>query len=151
MSETTVENFLGNQILVHANLHMMTLVSASLIIDECSKWQPNGEHSNDPTEGILNVLRSHVNWANHGFINALQSHVDIVYAYQKAAMDGKAFTADKNEAILICKALDTYQEWKEQIVKKEKKIYGAYWGDATGFTKAKWNENNEKFLALWRS
>lgn len=150
---TKIERCFDAYILKHDNFKMLALLSASMIIRECEKFQPDGELSNYPEnkDTALGILNQHVNWATHGFINALQSHVELVYAYQAAVLNKEFLIGpDFKDAILITKSLEIYQKWKDDIVKREKAIHGQEWGDAGGFNSAKWNKNNEKFLMLYK-
>lgn len=144
------------EVLTHNNFRMVALLSASLVIKECESWQPNGDHTNYPSNGtVLAHLNRNVTWSLHGFINALQSHVQIIYAYQVAAIKSQKhhtfmICPDIDEAILLAKSLNVYQDWKTGIINREKAIHGPEWGDATGFTQSKWNENNKEFLDLYK-
>ena len=148
-----IERCFDTYLLKHDNFKMLVLLSASMVIKECEKFQPNGELSNYPEgrDTALNILNENVNWASHGFINALQSHVELVYAYQEAVIGQELLICpDFDEAILITKCLEIYQNWKDAIVEREKAMHGEQWGDAGGFNKAKWDKNNEKFLMLYK-
>jgi len=142
-------------IMYHNNFRMVIDLSCVVVIDECNRWQPDDEKNNYP-EGasMLAELNRNVNWAQHGFINVLQSHVEMIYAYQEAVIKTKEtkqwmICPEYNDALLIIKALEVYQVWKDKIVNCGYEIHGKGWGDAMGFNNAKWNENNEKFLKLY--
>ncbi|MDD3474438.1 MAG: hypothetical protein PHP08_00860 [Candidatus Dojkabacteria bacterium] len=143
------------QILTHHNFRMVVDLSCVTVIRECKRWQPNGEHTNYPEgDTVLSDLNKSVRWALHGFINALQSHVEMIYSYQKALIDSRKskiwmLFPEYDEAVLIVDALEIYQEWKEDIVKREKEIHGKNWGDASGFNNAIWNDNNKEFMNIY--
>jgi hypothetical protein len=59
-------------------------------------------------------------------------------------------TPDINEAILIAKSLNVYQDWKTAICKREEEVYGKGWGSATGFYTSVWNKYNKEFLDLYK-
>ena len=148
-----IERCFDIYLLQHNNFKMLALLSASMIIKECEKFQPDGELNNYPEcrDTALGILHEHISWAPHGFVNALQSHVELVYAYQEAVIDQKLLIGpDFDEAVLIAKCLEIYQTWKDVLVGREKIVHGEHWGDASGFNNAKWNKNNEKFLGLYK-
>lgn len=156
--ETNVkmQTFLDKVVLIHDNFRMVVDLSCVTVIQECKKWEPNGEQTNYPGgESVLSDLNRRVRWSLHGFINALQAHVEIIYAYQQAVIDSQKHGTwmlypEYDEAVLIVDALEIYQKWKENIIKREKEVHGKEWGDAMGFNKAEWNENNKEFMGLYK-
>ncbi len=150
---TKIERCFDNYLLKHNNFKMLVLLSASMVIKECEKFIPDGELSNFPEgkDTALCFLNEHVNWAQHGFINALQSHVELIYAYQESVINQELqIGPDLDEAMLITRCLRIYQKWKDDIVRREKAVHGEQWGDGGGFNNVKWDENNEKFLMLYK-
>lgn len=148
-----IEKIMDENVLIHDNLKMVALTSASMIIKECRAWRPNGGKTNYPTQGtVLGDLTLDSDWSQNGFISALQSHVNIVYAVVKYNLEVP--TSDLwlvyHEAIILTEALETYQKWKENIIKRRKKVHGEDWGISTGFNCATWNDNNEALLDLYK-
>jgi hypothetical protein len=146
----------GSEVIVvnGVGLKMLVLASAASAIDSMSQWNPDANGNPTPTRGSSGILAQSVNWASHGFSNAIQEQVALVYGFQKAVIERKqvVYMMDVKEAHLIARCLEEYQAWKEEHIRKVK-IYQncPYFGDATGFNRAKWNENNETFLALWNN
>jgi hypothetical protein len=139
-------------------LKMLVLSSAAHIIHECGHWMPdpadNGK-AGAPPDAATSVLAESTNWAQHGYVNALQTHVALVYEFQYGVMKGwlRNTFIGRDEADLIVNALVIYQTWKTRYVARDKKVpgHGPNWGDATPFTQADWSDNNEEFLAYWKS
>lgn len=148
--DTTVETLFGMEILAHDSLRMVTLTSASMIIQECKAWSDHKNSCAPPRGTVLGDLNDTVNWAEHGFVNALQSHVEIIYAYVEYLVDNPDNNFfDLSEATLLTEALSTYQEWKEEKIKRDKeKIDG--WENTTEFNKAVWDDNNKELLAMYK-
>ena len=149
-----IEKIMDENALIHDDLKTVAFVSASMIIKECRGWKPDGEKTNYPNRGtILGDLISITNWSQHGFINALQSHVSIVYAVVKYNLEipTSNLWLVYHEAVFLTEALETYQRWKENVIKGHQKLYGEHWGNATGFKSTVWNDNNEALLDLYRN
>lgn len=147
-----IEKIMDKDVLIHDNLKMVAITSASMIIKECRAWRPNGERTNYPKEGtILGDLTPNSNWSQKGFISALQSHVHIVYAFVKYNLEipQSDLWPAYHEAVFLTKALETYQKWKENVIRKGQKVHGKDWGSATGFNCAVWNDNNAALLDLY--
>ena len=120
---TKVETLFGREILAHDSLRMVALTSASMIIQECRAWSDHKILYSPPRGTVLGDLNDSVNWAEHGLINALQSHVQIIYAFVEYIVDNPDSNyLDFSEAALLAKALSAYQKWKEEKIKKDKKI-----------------------------
>lgn len=150
-----IEKFMDNNMLIHDNIKMLALTSASMIINECRTWRPNGKKTNYPEEGtVLGNLNSTMDWSQNGFISALESHVNVVYAVVKYNLE-EIPTSDLwfvyHEVLLLTKALETYQKWKENVIKRRQKVYGIDHGTSTEFYCAVWNDNNTALLDLYRS
>ena len=92
-------------------------------------------------------------WSQNGFISALQSHVNIVYAAVKYNLEipRSELWFVYHEAVFITEALETYQGWKERVIKRRRKVHGEDCGSATGFNCAVWNDNNAALLDLYIS
>lgn len=157
--DTKITNILNHNALFHRNFRQVAVLSASLVIHECNRWSPNGNMDYLPqnSESVLRKLLEHHNlhWDVHSCINAIQNHVEIIYAYVEAILDFKNHNLyinmpDINEAILIAKSLNIYQDWKTVICKNEEEVNGEGWGSAMGFYTAKWNKNNKEFLDLYK-
>ncbi|MCK4666914.1 hypothetical protein KAU33_09205 [Candidatus Dependentiae bacterium] len=149
-----IEKIMDKNVLIHDNLKMLALTSASMIIKECKAWRPNGEKSVYPKKGtILGDLNLLMDWSQNGFISALQSHVDIVYAVIKYNLEipQSDLWFVYHEAVFITEALETYQRWKESVIRKSQKMYGEDWGSATEFNCAVWNDKNADLLDLYIS
>ena len=152
-TETTIEKVFGKNVLVHNNLKMLAMSSASMIVTECRAWRPNPEKTNYPNLGtVLGDLTHHTNWSQNGFIAALQSHVNVVYAVVKYNLEipTSDLWLEYHEALFLTDALETYQKWKETVIRKRKEMYGEDHGSATGFNCAVWDDNNEALLDLYR-
>ena len=148
-TETKIEKIMGKDVLIHNNLKMLALTSASLIVRECEAWIPDGEKANYPNqETVLGDLTLNKNWSQNGFISALQSHVAVVYAVVKYNLEIP--TSDLwfvyHEVVLLTNALETYQTWKENVIKSDKEEMG----HLTGFGKAVWNDLDEELLAQYK-
>lgn len=157
--DTKIENVLNYNALFHRNFRQVAVLSASLVIHECNRWSPNGDMDNLPenSESVLRKILEHnnIHWDVHSCINALQSHIEIIYAYVEAILDFKNHNLyierpNINEAILISKSLNIYQDWKTVICENEEVVNGKGWGSATGFYKAVWNRYNKEFLDLYK-
>lgn len=148
MNENTkVQTIFGREVLAHDSLRMVTLTSAAMVIRECKAWSGHKILYSPPKDTVLGDLEESVNWANHGFVNALQSHVEIIYAYVKYLVDdsNKNFIV-RAEALVLLKALSTYQKWKEDRINRDEEEMG----HLTGFGKAVWNDLDEKLLAQYK-
>lgn len=149
--DTKVETLFGREVLAHDSLRMVALTSASMVIRECKAWSNHKILYSPPKDTILGDLNNAVNWAKHGFVNALQSHVQIIYAYVEHIVDNPNNNyLDFTEAVLLTKALSTYQKWKEEKIKRDKEINGETWGDMIGYNKAVWNDRNKELLAAYK-
>ncbi len=157
--DTKITSILDNNALFHRNFRQVAVLSAALVLHECDRWNPNGNMDNLPqnSESILRKTSEHsaVHWDTHQCINAIQSHVEIIHAYVEAILLYKKQnmyinTPDINEAILIAKSLNVYQDWKTAICKREEEVQGKGWGQATGFYRAVWNKYNKEFLDLYK-
>lgn len=148
--ETKIETLFGREILNHNSLRMVTLTSASMVIQECKAWSDHRVSYSPPRGTVLGDLNDTLNWAKHGFVNALQSHVEIIYAYVKYLVDNPDNNfLDYSEALLLAKALSTYQRWKEEKIMRDKEKIEE-WGNTTEFNKAIWNDCNEELLAMYK-
>lgn len=152
-AETKIEKIMGKNILIHNNLKMLALTSASLIVRECKAWKPDGEKANYPNQGtVLGDLITCTSWSQNGFVSALQSHVALVYAVVKYNLEipRNDLWFHYHEVIVLTDALETYQKWKENVIRKRKKFHGDEHGTSTGFNCAVWDDNNEALLELYR-
>lgn len=152
-AETKIEKILDKNVLIHNDLIMLALTSASMIFSECKAWKPNPEKTNYPRIGtVLGDLTPHTNWSQNGFIAALQAHVNVVYAVVKYNLEipTSDLWVEYHEATLLTEALETYQKWKEEVIRKRQKLYGETYGISTEFNCAVWNDNNEALLDLYR-
>lgn len=152
--DTKIEKFMDKDVLIHRNLKLVALLSASVIIKECENWEPISiENDYFPVIGTaLGNLITHTSLSRSGFINVLESHVHIVYAVVKRDTEHfrEETCLDISEAELLTDALDTYQEWKETVVKKGQEQYGKDWGSVTDFNKMVWNKHNKALIKLFK-
>ena len=152
--ETKIERFMDKDVLIHRNLKMVALVSASMIIIECDNWKPiNIENDYIPDiDTVLGNLIPFTCWSRSGYINALEAHVQIVYAIVKHNIDCicENTCLDIREALILTNALDKYQGWKESVVKRGQEQSGEDWGTATDFNKMVWNKHNDALIELFK-
>ena len=153
-SETKIERFMDKDVLIHRNLKLVALVSASMIIRECDNWEPKNIKNDyvPKDDSVLGNLIPYTCWSRSGYINALEAHVQIVYAVVKRNIEDfrEETCLDIRETLILTNALDKYQEWKENVVKKGQEEYGEDWGTATDFNKMVWNKHNDTLIELFK-
>ena len=151
-----IENLIDESGIGYNNVRMLTLASASMVIQECACWEIDiKDMPYPPRETVLGGLNSEFIWPRFTLILALESHVEIVYGFVKFTVDNfnnETFPdcswIDEKEAILLMTALEVYQKWKDMIIRKRKVFDGEMWGRPAGTDKLVWNENNEALLKL---
>jgi len=144
-------------------MHMMML--AANILEFCQRHDPKeyaelqysgGRKGSTYWKGSLLILKTESGnaWADNGYLNAFLFQVQYLYEAVNALVnqpEGYNKQAALNSASIpiIVKALETFQEWKTKEIKEAKRLHGhSNWGDATGWNKMDWSDQNQTLLKL---
>lgn len=105
------------------------------------------------TETPSGTLKQYRNWAQHGYLNAFHPQVNYIYSFLCAIKTkDQALThitlLENNGLSMLLTALTTYQIAKTSWISKEKQSFGEHWGNATGYNKMNWSDQNERILEL---
>lgn len=151
-----IEDLMSDEESNYTTMRLLALASASMIINECEKWELDiNDMDRPPNRTILGRLDSNFIWPRHTLILALESHVEIVYGFVKYSLDNfngerysEYYWIEEEGAAFLTKALDIYQNWKDNVIGNGNVIDGETWGRPAGSHTEVWNKNNKELLDL---
>lgn len=153
--EIYTTDILGADVFIRVDSHLlrsMVVQAAATVIAEIHKYPVGLDYivTEISIPGAGQIIDKAL--SANAAVNALQSGVQLLHETARQITEGKLQSMlffDGHKIIpLIGQALQTYQDFKEKMLAHQREINGEHWGTATGFSKARWDEYNEKLYTM---